>query len=153
MSFVPGMISTRKAQANDEATFYQFICALEEKALDRDIFSRLYALNLDKPNIYLVAEHEGEPAGILTCHVQHLLHHEGPVYEIQELYVAEPFRSRGIGHTLLAKLFELLRKREIDTLEVSSNIRRTRAHEFYTREGFTGSHSKFTYSFNLGRHL
>lgn len=141
-------VTTRRAQAGDEAIFYEFICALEEYTLDRSVFSRLYILNLENSqNIYLISESDAQPAGILTCHVQHLLHHEGPVYEIQELYVAEPYRSQGIGHQLLTELRGILSTREIDMLEVSSNVRRTGAHKFYLREGFTGSHYKFTHPF------
>lgn len=51
----------------------------------------------------------------------------------------------------MEELFRILSTREADTLEVSSNVRRTRAHEFYLREGFTGSHRKFTHTLN-GRH-
>ena len=141
-------VTTRAAQASDEAAFYRFICALEERELERAAFSRSYALNYgNSGNIYLISELGEEPVGILTCHVQHLLHHEGPVYEIQELYVGEPYRSQGVGRLLLEELLTRLSGSGIDTLEVSSNVRRTGAHRFYLREGFVGSHLKFTRSF------
>ncbi|WP_127128973.1 GNAT family N-acetyltransferase [Pseudoflavitalea rhizosphaerae] len=137
----------RQAAANDMEAIYAFICDLEETTFDFEIFNQLYCRNIaGENNIYLVAEDEStnKVIGFISCHGQILLHHLGMVYEIQEMFVDLEFRSLGIGHLLIGALEERLRDRECRSLEVSSNAKRTAAHEFYIRNGFIKSHVKLT---------
>jgi PhnO protein len=139
------MINIRYATPTDVETIYQFICELEEMVFDRQQFELCYLHNLNgEKNIYLFAELDGKTVGYLGCQGQLLLHHMGWVYEIQEMYVAEDMRGQQVGKALLEKLESILSERDFDTLEVSSNNKRKRAHGFYTQNGFTQSHQKFT---------
>jgi PhnO protein len=94
--------------------------------------------------IYLLAFESEEPAGFISCHAQWLLHHAALIGEIQEMIVAEKFRSKGVGKLLIAELIEAAKSNGIHQLEVTSNKRREKAHQFYLREGFEQSHFKFT---------
>ena len=85
---------------------YSFISHLEERSFDFESFKERFSENLNnRANIYLVATDEADnPVGFVSCHGQSLLHHEGKVFEIQEIYVARNWRDRGIGKALLAAL-------------------------------------------------
>lgn len=137
----------RPAIAKDVEAVYAFICDLEETTFDFEIFQQLFRQNIaEQHNIYLVAE---DPAtnkvtGFISCHGQNLLHHLGMVYEIQEMFVEQQYRSQGIGQQLIEALERHLRDRECRSLEVTSNAKRTVAHEFYIRNGFLKSHVKLT---------
>lgn len=138
-------ISTRFATFADLPVVYQFICELEENELGEIAFERCYRYNIaNDKNCYLVAEDDGQVVGFLSCHGQMLLHHADWVYEIQELYVRNEYRSKGVGKLLLDTIIEQLKDIEYDVLEVTSNKSRTDAHRFYLKNGFKDSHFKFT---------
>lgn len=151
--FMPGFllfqlimnIHTRYATAQDSDAIYRFICLLEDAAFGRVSFEKYYQAAIAQPNnVYLIAEADNKPIGFLSCHGQLLLHHMGWAYEIQELFVEEAYRSAGIGKKLVAALEAILDEREYDVLEVTSNVQRTAAHNFYLQNGFAQSHFKFT---------
>ena len=100
-----------------------------------------------KENIYLVAEFNNKAVGFISCHVQNLLHHSGPVGEIQEMFVEFEHRSSGIGMKLLNEVKRLAKEKGVLHLEVTSNKKRKAAHTFYLREGFINSHEKFVFQF------
>jgi PhnO protein len=125
-----------------------FISDLEETHFDYSLFQRQYADNLmDKNNIYRVALDEKEQVvGYISCHGQVLLHHAGKVFEIQELYVEEAYRNKGVGKLLVQSLEEALATEDYRSLEVTVNTRRAKAIEFYKECGFEQTHVKFVKS-------
>lgn len=129
----------------DVDAVYAFVNDLESTVFDKQRFLEIYAMNLkNNDNIYLVAVDE-EPVGYISCHVQLLLHHGGPIAEIQELYVAESERGKGIGRLLVDALKTEIKKRGIPQIEVTSRLHRTRAHQFYEKENFEWTHKKFIF--------
>jgi (aminoalkyl)phosphonate N-acetyltransferase len=137
--------SIRNAKPTDADTIFRFISHLEEQSFDPLSFKERYADKLQNSDVfYLVAAGEqDEPIGFLSCHGQSLLHHEGEVFEIQEMYVAKNYRGRGIGKALFQALIENLSKTEAETLEVTTNANRSDARKFYTKLGFVQTHIKF----------
>lgn len=136
-------ITIRSAVPADCDTVYRFLCELSDKVYDPDLFRQCFEINLrSNKNIYLVVEADHEVAGFLSCHGQLLLHHTGWVYEIQEMYVSNKFRDKGIGRQLLHCLEERLNNIGYDVLEVSSNLKREDAHRFYKSAGFQHTHAK-----------
>lgn len=137
------MIAFRPAQPADLPFVYACLCDLEEVALDHPAFSQVFLANLNNPAVrYVVAEADAGPVGFLSCYVQRLLHHAGPVGEIQEMYVLPNWRSRGVGQQLVEHILAVARHESWVNLEVTSNRRRTRTHAFYERMGFVNSHIK-----------
>lgn len=133
----------RPAQADDVATLHRMMSDLENQILPQEPFTAIFLKNLADERIgYFLAESSGEAVGMVSCHVQWLLHHAAPVAEIQEMYVSPELRSQRIGQRLLeaVKLFAL--QRGAGQLEVTSNQLRTDAHRFYEREGFLKTHCK-----------
>jgi (aminoalkyl)phosphonate N-acetyltransferase len=137
--------SIRNAEPADVDMIFRFISHLEEQSFDPVGFKQRYADNLKNSDvIYLVAaDDQDEPIGFLSCHGQSLLHHEGKVFEIQEMYVAKNFRGHGVGKALFQALLENLGKTDVETLEVTTNANRGDARKFYTKLGFIQTHIKF----------
>jgi PhnO protein len=136
-------IQIRGATLTDAPVVCDFLCVLEEMALDTTAFQAVYERNLANPFIYyLVAELPGEVIGFVSCHVQFLLHHCGKVGEIQELFVHPDYRQRGIGHDLVATVQFLASQENCINLEVTTNQKRQDTIRFYERESFRLSHYK-----------
>jgi len=139
-------VHIRAAELSDAELLYRFICDLEDEQLNWEGF--YYALTTNLPhegNIYLIAEVDGMPVGMGSCHVQWLVHHAAPIAEVQELYVVPEYRSQGIGAHLLNALIEFARSKNALQVELSSQLRRVDAHRFYYRQNFINNHLKFVY--------
>ena len=139
-------IRIRRAEARDADRIFDFVCWLEESSFDETRFKKIFLENISgEKNIYLVAVNESdEAAGFISCHGQELLHHGGMVYEIQELYVDRRFRDKGVGVALLKTLQDELKNEDWNSLEVAVNKERKAAHGFYSGNGFSSTHFKFT---------
>ncbi len=134
----------RKAGEQDVDAIYEFVCGLEDEVFDKATFTKCYHAVLGKPHHhYLLAVADSRAVGYISCHGQVLLHHCGLVYEIQEMYVAEQYRSAGIGRMLLKALYEEIGHRDHILLEVASNMKRQDAHRFYEENGFVKTTYKF----------
>ena len=139
-------IKIRPASLSDFEKVFDFINQLENTEFEKEHQEFIYRKNLSSPdNIYLVAASDNLIVGFISCHIQYLLHHGGQkIGEIQEMYVAENSRSRGVGKELLDTLKKVAKETGIVQLEVTSGHQRGKAHSFYEREGFLHSHKKFT---------
>ena len=139
----------RKAELSDAASVKRLLEELENRVFDQGIFDRIYAEYLHTPlTLMQVAVHgEDEIVGFISCKGQSLLHHEGLVFEIQELIVTASHQGRGVGHQLIASLKPELAQLGAKSLEVTSNKKRKEAHAFYQSVGFLNSHEKFTIYF------
>jgi PhnO protein len=135
----------RTAAAHDVDTVFSFISHLEERTFDFNRFKEKFSDNLDNPDIiYLVSENEQDDViAFISCHGQNLLHHEGQVFEIQEMYVARNYRDLGIGKALFAALLDKLAKSDCESLEVTTHVKRADAKRFYLKLGFVQTHLKF----------
>lgn len=117
---------------------------LEQTSLPSKGFEEAFMENLRDPRIhYLTAEEKGQVVGFLSLHIQFLLHHAGPIAEIQELAVLPETRGRGVGSALLCHAKEIARQEGCSQLEVCCSKTRERAHRFYRREGLRETHFKF----------
>ncbi|MBC3786718.1 GNAT family N-acetyltransferase [Spirosoma utsteinense] len=141
------LVTIRPAHQTDVDVVYEFLCDLEDTALNRSAFQLIFEGNLANPMVhYLIAEQDGLPVGFLSCHVQYLLHHTGKVGEIQELYVKPDQRKQRIGHQFIAALGELASREGFTHLEVTTNQKRTETIRFYEREHFSCTHFKLVKS-------
>jgi PhnO protein len=139
----------RKAEESDAAAIKCLLEELENREFEQGIFSRIYAEYLHAPLTLLqvAVYNEIEIIGFISCKGQSLLHHEGLVFEIQELIVTSSQQGRGVGRKLIAALRPELTQMGAKSLEVTSNKRRKEAHAFYQSVGFLNSHEKFTIYF------
>jgi GNAT superfamily N-acetyltransferase len=63
--------------------------------------------------------------------------------QIEAVRIREGLRGRGLGHALFAWAIEEARERGCALVQLTSDKRRTEAHRFYGRLGFTASHEGF----------
>ncbi|WP_020613669.1 GNAT family N-acetyltransferase [Sediminispirochaeta bajacaliforniensis] len=136
----------REARHDDLDNIWRMICELENYELNRSTFSKLFSSNIENSNVfYLVAEDENVVIGFASLHIQQLLHHNGKVGEIQELYINNNKRGKGYGGLILDTLKGIAHEKGCILLEVSCNVKRKKTHSFYEKEGMVKSHYKFTY--------
>ncbi len=140
----PG-ITIRAAAPTDSATIYALICELEETQFPLDMITSIFHRNLADPDWrYWLAETGGQVQGLISLHVQQLLHHCGPVGEIQEFVIGREYRGRGIGRLLMQAVKDYAAGEKLLGLEVTTNKRRVENIDVYQRLGFRLSHNKFT---------
>jgi len=94
-----------------------------------------------------IVEHEDRVAGIAVFRCFENTH-VGRKFYVDDLITDENLRSGGVGHALLAFLEELARQRGCSGIELDSGTQRTRAHQFYFREGFVIPSFAFRKEFN-----
>ncbi len=135
----------RRATPADGQIVHEFISALEERRLNWELFEANYAKNIQIPDFhYFIAEVGGKPVGFMSFHIQILLHHNGRVGEVQEIYVNEGYRSYGIGAKFWEIVKEICAKENVVNLEVTTHKKRVDAQRFYFKVGMVNHHLKFT---------
>ena len=140
------VVNIRKVIETDENAIRILLDELENRTSDPAVFQHIFKHYLSRENALFFAAENGqqEIIGFITCLGQLLLHHEGLVYEIEELIVTHTYQGKGIGQLLINQVREALRPLDIKSIEVTSNKRRVQAHVFYKAVGFKNSHEKFT---------
>ncbi len=85
----------------------------------------------------LVAVRESRVVGVLSLHIMPMFHLRGRVCRVTSLAVANDFRKKYIGRRLMDMAEAYARASGCVQIEVTSNARRTDAHIFYDRIGYT----------------
>lgn len=139
------MAEIRKIQIQDLDFVYNSICELENETLDFETFKAIFIENIsNQNNVYLIAENENEGLGFISFHTQKLLHHCGIVGEIQEFFINQNFRGKGIGKQLIEEIMQYSKQNNLKSIEVTTNKKRVENVLIYENLGFTLSHNKFT---------
>jgi (aminoalkyl)phosphonate N-acetyltransferase len=134
----------RRATDQDWPAIHRLTEELEGQPYDAGVFAKVYSRNLTSDLIYYwLADIDGQVVGFISMHVQYLLHHLGPVAEIQELVVTSHLQGGGIGQRLLATARKEARSLDCANLEVTCNQDRHAAHHFYKKNGLLATHFKF----------
>lgn len=138
-------VEIRKIEKLDLDFVYKSICELENEILDFDVFERIFNENISNPrNVYLIAENESEGLGFISFHTQNLLHHCGLVGEIQEFFIHQKHRGKGVGRLLINEIKNFAEQHNLKSIEVTTNKKRVENVAIYENLGFTLSHNKFT---------
>ena len=131
----------REARLEDAAGLAQLILELGYDVSEADVAARLPQLfGLGLPP--LVAEAD-ELIGCLTMSMTMVLHRPRPVGRISMLVVTEKLRGGGVGRALVAAAEAFLTERGCGLIEVTSNVRRDRAHAFYEGLGYERTSFRF----------
>ena len=126
-------MSVRRAGAADAAAIAALLAELGYEAAPGDVERRLEALERSEA---LVAELDGEVAGVLTLAMVPVLHEPGDWCRITMLVVAERARRRGLAQALVAEAEAIARSHGCVRIEVTSALHRDGAHEFYRGVGY-----------------
>ncbi|MBM2812930.1 MAG: GCN5-related N-acetyltransferase, partial [Chloroflexi bacterium] len=100
-------------------------------------------------SICLVLEEGGNVVGTVTLYVLPALSHDGrPFAIVENVVVDESVRRKGMGRRLMEHAERVARERGCYKVSFTSNARRTDAHAFYERLGFSPSHRGYSKYFD-----
>ena len=134
----------RKCVIEDCREVYKLICYLEDTEFDYSTFQSIYPELISVPNnTYLVALEENKIIGFMSLEMNYKLHHNGRVGIIEEFVMDPNTRSKGYGKEFLAFAENYMKQQGCLCIELTSNFRRTRAHSFYEKNGFSKTSYKF----------
>lgn len=138
----------RRATPTDAPGISRLLTQLEYPGTENFLPSRLATMLADPAGILLVwaephapsaTEPGGALLGFLSLHFIPQIALEGDFARISYFAVDETARGQGIGRQMEAEATRLAKKRGCALLEVHCHTRRTRAHEFYRRQGYEES--------------
>lgn len=108
-----------------------------------DVHSRLRALEGERDTKVLVAEDDGEIAGLAVVHWFELLEKPGRFARLLALVVARAYRGGGVGRLLVESSEAIARRAGCLGIEVTTAARRDEAREFYRQMGFETGESTY----------
>jgi PhnO protein len=134
----------RAANKNDLESVKLLVEELEEQVFDFEVFSKIFERNLQDKNVhYFVAEVDSNVVGFMSLFESTPLHHCCKIAEIQELIISQKYRGLHIGEAFIKIAINLGVDNNWTQIELSSHMKRLKAHSFYLRNGFTRRHFKF----------
>ena len=86
--------------------------------------------------VVFVAEYKKKVIGFIHVHIYDILYYESMV-NILDLAVDSKFTKNGIGKSLMAKVEEWAKSKNIKLIRLNSGGTRTQAHNFYRNIGFS----------------
>lgn len=134
-------LAIRDARPRDADALAALIVALGYDVSAADLRKRLALLKKAGGGI-LVAD-RGGVIGLLTTAITQVLHRPRPVGRISLLVVAEAARGDGVGSALVAEAEARLKAAGCGLIEVTSNVKRLRAHAFYEHLGYDRTSHRF----------
>lgn len=145
-----GDVVVREARVEDASEVVRLLGQLGHTQPAGDDRAR-FGLYLERGQHVLVAAHalsdQVPPLlGAVTLHITPVLHRAGPIGRLSALVVDEPARGKGVGRALVAAAEKFLFARGCALIEVTSNKKRTDAHAFYERLGYTMTSLRFAKS-------
>jgi GNAT superfamily N-acetyltransferase len=134
----------REARPKDAETIAVLIAALGYEVGAADVRKRLATLRRAGAEALIVERDKVD--GILTISIMNVLHRPLPVGRISMMVIAESARGQGLGTLLVAAAEQRLKSRGCGMVEVTSNKKRLRAHNFYERLGYERTSYRFAKS-------
>lgn len=134
----------RAARAKDGKAVAALVRAVEFE-IDAVAIGRSIARLAKAGMPVLVADQDGI-VGLLAWQVTDTIHRPLPLGRVTLLAVATDHRGKGIGSALLEAAERRMRDLGCGAIEVTSNVKRSRAHAFYERHGFARTSFRFARS-------
>ena len=126
----------RAARLGDAVPIAELLGELGYPSTPEQATERLVRIAADPSMLAIVAEADGEVAGLGALHVQNLVERDEPGCEVAALVVGKRFRLRGIGRLLMEAIEEEARARGGKHLVLNTAHRRAEAHAFYEALGY-----------------
>ncbi len=93
---------------------------------------------LNSPSNYIFVAEEGKQlVGFASFSTRNVIRYPKPIAELDELFVLEEFREKGIGKELLNSIEEKAQALDCYRLFIESNYKHETAHKFYESLGYT----------------
>lgn len=133
----------RPGEISDAQPIKILLGQLGYRTLDEDeIRKKIIDYSQDGYKIY-VLESEGSVIGFISLHYYDAFHSPGKIGRITALCIHDDFQSKGFGKQLLVQAEKFFIQSGCTKLEVTSNKRRTQAHDFYLSQGYVEDSRKF----------
>lgn len=101
---------------------------------DSDSFEEV----LNSPNNFVfVAEDNGQIIGLAAFSVRNVIRYPKQIAELDELFVSQEYRQKGVGKLLMQKVEEKAKELNCYRLYVESQYKHETAHKFYEQLGYT----------------
>ena len=114
------------------------------RPLNQRYLDAFQQIDADPNNQLIVAEHEGEIAGMLQLtFIPYLTHTGSWRCLIEGVRIAESFRNKGLGTDLIHWAIETARDRRCSLVQLTSDKQRPNAIRFYESLGFKATHEGF----------
>ena len=144
-------VRLRVAGPEDATLVYRLITELSESLGTADkqvstVEDVVRAMSADPPDFHaLVAEADGEPLGFAVVFQSFSTWRGSRGVYVQDLYVADRARGRGIGRQLLGAVADWARQRGATYLRLSVDKDNDGAQTFYERAGLKWRDDEFIY--------
>lgn len=138
---VPGRL-VRLAGPADAAVvgrlLFDFNTEFESPTPSADEFAGRFTRLLAGDDVLVVlAESDGEPTGFAYLTLRPTPYGDGPLAQLEELYVVPAFRDGGIGTALLTQAVDEVLDRDAIEMHINVDEIDTDTRRFYERLGFT----------------
>lgn len=131
------IMSIRKATLADSTKIQDLLKQMDYPDTENFILKKLEILLSHSDAVLFVYEEANEVLAFISIHFIPQLALEGDFARISYFAVDETARSKGIGKEMEAHCVALAQERNCDRIELHSHSRRTEAHRFYNRQGYT----------------
>jgi len=129
----------RPAVVEDKDTISSFLTQLDYPGTESFVGEKIERLLAHPDAVLLVAQDANQVVGVISLHFIPQLALSGDFCRISYFFVGEGTRGKGLCDFLEAAAIQEAVRRGCDRIEVHCHSRRTRAHEFYFRQGFEES--------------
>jgi predicted N-acetyltransferase YhbS len=137
-------VSIRAASIDDAAAIADLLGQLGYPATADEAVARLARIDRFRDAVVLVAEVNGEVAGLVTCHILPSIHMSAPVAWLTTLIVDDKHQRAGIGRDLTRAVESWARDHGATRISVTSGKQRAGAHAFYEGFGYEHTGMRFT---------
>ncbi|CUR62204.1 GCN5-related N-acetyltransferase [metagenome] len=134
------MTDVRRARADDAAALagmlWDFNTEFESETDDVPVLTDRFARLLGLPEIVAVIAEDGDPVGFALLSLRPAIWFDGPVAQLEELYVVPALRDRGIGTQVLDLSRRLVREAGAPEMHINVDEVDVDTRRFYERHGF-----------------
>lgn len=104
---------------------------------DEATLTRRWRELIAREDVLVILAEDPEPVGFAYLTLRPTPYYDGPLAQLEELYVAPELRGKGIGSAMMARVEEELRARGCGEININVDEPDTGARRFYERHGFS----------------
>jgi N-acetylglutamate synthase-like GNAT family acetyltransferase len=136
-------IIIRDAEKGDAQAVAALLGDLGYPATSEFVLAKIRMLGQRARDRILIAEKDGQVAGVLSLHVMPLFHHKDNLCRITALVVSLDHRREYIGQRLMEMAEAYAKAHKCFRIEITSNEKRADAHAFYVSCGYQEQSKRF----------
>jgi len=130
----------RRATTADAAVvgrlLFDFNTEFETETPSADEFAGRFARLLSLDDVIVLLSGDADPTGFAYLTLRPSPYYDGPLAQLEELYVVPALRDQRIGSALLSAALELCRDRSAGEMYINVDEIDTDTRRFYERHGF-----------------